>query len=172
MEEWKDVIGYEGFYQVSNTGKVKSLIKNRILNERKQDNGYVSVMLYKDRCAKFHSIHRIVAEAFLENKDNKPFVNHKDENKRNNHVENLEWCTRKHNMNCGTINKRLSEKRGHDARRKRKVCQKNMSDNIVACWESIADAARETHTARTSIYQCCRGIHHSANGYKWSYLEV
>lgn len=168
-EIWLDVVGYEGLYLISNYGNVKSLITNKILNERKSSSGYLSVMLYKDKKPKYHSIHRLVANAFLNNDSNLPFVNHKDENKANNNVNNLEWCTRLYNMNCGTISERISTKRGHKARLKRSVYQIDKKGNIVNRWESIAEAARKTGTARTSIYECCRGIHKTANGYIWNY---
>ena len=170
METWRDVAGYEGRYQVSDLGRVRNVARRRLLNERKQRSGYVSVMLYAEGVAKSRLIHRLVAEAFLENLENKPFVNHIDENKRNNRVENLEWCTHKYNMNYGTVNHRISEKRGHGARSKRAICQKDMNGVVIAFWNSISEASKTTHTARSSIYQCCKGIHRSANGYRWEYM--
>lgn len=121
MEEWKDVVGYEGLYRVSNFGRVKSLrrtatngrrsVPERILKTHEVRDGYITVVLYKNKIPKRLSVHRLVATAFLQNKNNYPFVNHKDENKKNNHVENLEWCTREYNMNYGTVGKRISRKR-------------------------------------------------------------
>lgn len=121
MEEWKDIVGYEGRYQVSNLGRVKSLkrkvgVKNRstpekILKEHLQKEGYYTVVLYKNGEPRRLSVHRIVAEAFLYNPNNYPVVNHKDENKGNNNVNNLEWCTVIYNMNYGTVGKRIAEKK-------------------------------------------------------------
>ena len=104
MEEWKDIKGYEGLYQISNKGRVKSLYnKSKILRPGKRK-GYFFVWLYKNKKRKQYSIHRLVAEHFLLNPDNLPVVNHKDENKLNNNVENLEWCTVEYNNNYGTAN--------------------------------------------------------------------
>ena len=98
MEEWKDIKGYEGLYQISNKGRVKSLGNNKTKKEKilkpRKCNGYFSVRLCKKgEKPKPFDIHRLVAEHFLPNPDNLPVVNHKDENKLNNNVENLEWCT-------------------------------------------------------------------------------
>lgn len=112
MEVWKDVVSYEGLYKVSNIGRVKSLKgTEKILKTHQVRDGYLTVMLYKDKIPKRMSVHRLVAIAFIPNKNNYPFVNHKDENKKNNHVENLEWCTNEYNMSYGTLGERISEKR-------------------------------------------------------------
>ena len=103
MEEWKDIKGYEGIYQISNKGRVKTLGNNKTKKEKirdgKIDRGYKRISLCKNGKEKKYSIHRLVAEAFLPNPDNLPVVNHKDENKLNNNVENLEWCTQEYNVN-------------------------------------------------------------------------
>lgn len=120
-EVWKDIIGYEGVYQVSNLGNVKSLERKRfngrvLVNKKSQimkqyilKNGYCSTRLYKDGKSKNHLIHRLVAIAFIPNPQNLPQVNHKDENKGNNCVDNLEWCDRVYNNNYGTAQQRHSE---------------------------------------------------------------
>lgn len=112
---WKDVKGYEGLYQVSNTGRVRSLnymktSKVQVLKPQRQTQGYLFVRLRKEGKIRTIYIHRLVAEAFIPNPNNYPEVNHIDENKQNNIVSNLEWCTREYNQNYGTINKRRSEK--------------------------------------------------------------
>lgn len=127
MEEiWKDVIGYEGLYQISNLGNVKSYTRyvnvshrgysgKRILHGKQLKptdlQGYLVVMLIKEH--KYHTcrINRLVAQAFISNPDNLPCVNHKDENKHNNCVDNLEWCTRNYNDNYGTRNQKISKTR-------------------------------------------------------------
>lgn len=126
MEEWKDIKGYENIYQVSNLGRVKRLsyvvknpgprangsmlkFKEHLLKPRKITHGYLSVMLYKNGVPKNYKIHRLVAQAFIPNLLNLPEVNHKDEDKTNNQVENLEWCTHIYNSNYGTRPKRIGE---------------------------------------------------------------
>lgn len=117
-ENWKDVVGYEGLYQVSNLGRVKRvehkttnniLLEERISGQFINTNGYATVSLSKAGVDKFQGVHRLVAQAFIPNPDNLPFVNHKDENPLNNNVENLEWCTAKYNSNYGTIKDRKSK---------------------------------------------------------------
>ena len=121
-EQWKPIIGYEGLYEVSNFGNVRSL--DRIVKRWKgystkkgkiiipfyeSKKGYYQVTLIKDGKKKHYRVHRLVASAFLENPFNYTDVNHKDENKTNNHVDNLEWCTRKYNNNYGTKPERIRQ---------------------------------------------------------------
>lgn len=114
MEEWKDVIGYEGKYQVTATGRIRTLnFKGTGLTKElfpiKNRWGYLTIQLYKDGRYHHYGIHRLVALAFIPNPDNLPQVNHKDEDKTNNNVDNLEWCTAKYNSNYGTKNQRVNE---------------------------------------------------------------
>lgn len=124
MEVWKDVVGYEGLYQISSYGEVKSLDKEinlsnggiyvklgKMLLKHEDKYGYWTVTLYRNRIPKTLKIHRLVALAFLENPNSLSQVNHKDENKKNNHVDNLEWCDCKYNNSYGTRNKRISASR-------------------------------------------------------------
>ena len=131
MEIWKDIEGYEGFYQVSNYGRVKSLNYNRTgkAKELKQsiNLGYKYVILYKDNKRKKFLVHRLVAQAFVPNPNEYLEVNHIDENKANNCVWNLEWCTRLYNNNYGTINERISKaKKGkkHTEEAKKKMSER------------------------------------------------
>ena len=115
-ETWKDIEGYEGLYQVSNLGKVKSLNYNKtseskLLKLQKNSNGYTRVVLYKNRKPKVCLVHRLVAQAFIPNPNNLPQINHKDEDKANNSVDNLEWCTYLYNNTYGTAIERATEKR-------------------------------------------------------------
>ena len=120
MEEiFKEIEGYEGLYLISNLGRVKSLSKkiwngkgyynrNEInIKPAKDKDGYLYVQLSKDNIQKPYKVHRLVAQAFIENPNNLPQVNHKDEDKTNNHVTNLEWCTPKYNLNYGTLKERF-----------------------------------------------------------------
>ena len=101
MEEWKNIIGYEGLYEVSNIGNVRNVRRNTLLKLSKNNYGYIQVYLYKNGIRKGFRVHRLVAETFLSNTYNLPMINHKDENKTNNNVDNLEWCTAKYNVNYG-----------------------------------------------------------------------
>lgn len=101
MEEWKNVIGYEGLYEVSNKGNVRNVRRNTLLRLSKNKYGYIQVWLYKNGIRTGFNVHRLVAEVFLSNPDNLPMINHKDEDKTNNNVTNLEWCTAKYNVNYG-----------------------------------------------------------------------
>ena len=115
-EEWRDILNYEGLYQISNLGRVKSLPKksgNRMLEEsiiaQSISRGYATVTLHRDKVLKSYLVHRLVAYAFIDNPNEYTQVNHKDENKLNNNVENLEWCDAKYNVNYGTRNLRASK---------------------------------------------------------------
>lgn len=171
MEEvWKDITGYEGRYQVSNFGRVKSLpgksstnaYKGGVLISKKDACGYLVVGLSR----KTHKVHRLVAMAFIDNPNGYPCVNHKDENKTNNSVENLEWCTYKYNNNYGTRNKRISENCG------RSIVQYTLDDVKVREWKSASRAANFYGVKRTTITGCCAGRQHTSCGYVWRYSDV
>lgn len=170
-EIWRAVNGYEGLYEVSSLGNVRNVNSGRVLNFCRHRSGYLSVMLYKGRKPKRFNVHRLVATAFLNNSSNYEFVNHIDEDKSNNNADNLEWCSREHNMKHGTASARISEKRGHSPRRNgRPVAQIGDDGEVLRTFKSIASASRETGTARTSIWECCNGIHVKANNTRWVYL--
>lgn len=154
IEEWRDIKGYEGLYQVSNIGKVKSLartvmrsngrlmtIRERILKLRPDKGGYVRVCLSKDAVETDYFVHRLVAIAFIDNPHNLPEVNHKDENKKNNSVDNLEWCTSLYNNNYGSHNENHSktcrEKKmyigGSNPRSRKVICENKIFDCIKEC---------------------------------------
>lgn len=110
MEElWKDIEGYEGLYQISTLGRVKRVTTGRILKGGKNTSGYIQISLYKQGVRDVKRIHRLVAESFIPNTENKPEVNHINEDKTNNRVDNLTWSTRKENINHGTRNERVSK---------------------------------------------------------------
>ena len=122
MEIWKSIQEFDGLYEVSNMGRVRTIphlsnykgkskrhIKGRIKKISSDKNGYSFVSLYRGKSKKLRKVHRLVAEAFIENPNNLPQINHKDEQKTNNSVSNLEWCSAKYNNNFGTRNARLSE---------------------------------------------------------------
>ena len=164
-EVWKDVSGYEGLYQVSNKGRVKSLKfgKERIMKPCNNGRGYLFILLCKNGNRKKNKVHRLVAKAFLSNLDNLPEVNHKDENKTNNCVENLEWCDSKYNINYGSHNQRSGEKRS------KPVFQYSKDGEFVRKWKSTKDVERNLGYAHTNISSCCLGKRKSAYGFIWKY---
>ena len=114
MEEWKNIIGYEGLYEVSDKGNVRNVRRNTLLKLSKNNYGYIQVYLYKNGIKTGFKVHRLVAKAFIPNPDNLPQVNHKNEVKSDNCVDNLEWCDNYYNLMYGTGNDRriISNKNG------------------------------------------------------------
>jgi hypothetical protein len=161
-EEWKDIKGYEGLYQVSNLGRVKSLKfkgKNRelILSQGKQSNGYLFVSLVKNKKIKTKRVHRLVAEAFITNINNYPSVNHINENKEDNSVCNLEWCSVYYNNTYGT---KL------DKRRKKVLCV-----DTGKIFNSVKICAEEIGVCSSYIVKCCKGKRKAAKGMKFRYAK-
>lgn len=182
MEIWKDIEGYENKYQISNLGKVRSLIDNKgnerivIKTTKEQNNGYLYVNLWKNSKMKSKKIHRLVAEAFLDNPQNKPQVNHIDGNKENNCVDNLEWISAsdncKHAYNSGLSNpiKNLpKDLKGKNNPKAKKIVQLDVNNNLIKEWETIKEA-KET-LGIYHISACCRGIRKTAGGFVWKYVD-
>ena len=181
MEEfWKDIQGYEGKYQVSNLGNVKSLNyknsgKERILKYGINTKGYLNVCLCylrKNKLSKTFAVHRLVAQAFIENPGNLPQVNHIDENIRNNCVSNLEWCTAEYNINFGTRNERSMFTRivNNGKTAPKKIDQYSLDGKFIKTWNSGAELAKNGFN-KSSICQCCKGKLKTSNGYIWKYHE-
>ena len=169
-EIWKDIEGYEGLYQVSNMGRVKSLNYHRtgkegILEGYDNGYGYLQVQLWKDGKDKKCRINRLVAQAFLENPEGYTDVNHKNEDKTNNCVENLEWCSRSYNINHGTRNKRVAEKNS------KPVFSVDKETGLIMYWESAKEAERCTGINNGNIINCCKGRAKSAGGHYWFYAD-
>lgn len=167
MEIWRDIEGYHN-YQVSNLGRVKSLNynktgKEKILKNSKNKDGYLFARLYKEGKVKTFKVHRLVAQVFIPNPDNLPQVNHKDENKTNNCVENLEWCTAQYNTNYGTHNERMAKAKSLH------ILQFNKEGNFIRKWESIRDIERDLDFNNGNISKCCKGKYKTAYGFKWCY---
>lgn len=168
-EVWQNIEGYDD-YQVSNYGRVKSLKfgKERILKPKKESNGYLRVGLYKDRKIKFHSVHRLVAQTFLKPVVGKDCVNHLDEDKTNNHVENLEWCTYKENLNYGTRNARATKTMTNGKQSKSVVGISPISGEVVVEFPSTKEAGRNGyHSGHVS--DCCLGKYKTHKGLIWRY---
>ena len=182
-EEWKDIGGYEGLYQVSNLGRVRSLgrdivrrtrygtmapyhISGRVLKPLHSQGDYCYVHLFdKDGTSTNHKVHRLVAKAFVPNPDSLNEVNHIDEDKDNNRADNLEWCKHVDNCNHGTRNERSAVKRGIQ------VEQLTLDGHHVAFYQSACEASRQTGIARKGINDCCRRHIKTAGGYLWKYKE-
>ena len=167
MEEiWCPIKGYEGFYGVSDKGRVRSLKsgKERILKPGSDKDGYLQVGLYKNGEKKMCKVHRLVAQTFIPNPDNLTEVNHKDEDKINNKVSNLEWCDYSYNTNYGTRTKRAKEKRFSD-----RFVVINLDTGEV--YKTPKDASRATGIHNDSISRVCKGKSKTAGGYRWRYLN-
>lgn len=184
MEEiWKAIEGYEGLYQVSNLGRVRSLgrtiqrrtrwgttadysVEGKILKILSSSYNACYVHLF-DMNGKStnHKVHRLVAQAFIPNPNNLSDVNHKDENRKNNNVENLEWMSHVDNCNYGTRNERSKTKRS------KPVQQLDADENVVAEYPSTIEAERVTGTSRYQIRMCCNGKYKTAGGYRWKFKE-
>lgn len=168
-EIWRDIEGFGDCYQVSNRGIVKSLKfgKERIMKARKNKSGYLSVVLYKDGKKKQLIVHRLVAQAFIPNPYNLPQVNHKDEIKSNNMVENLEWCSRSYNINYGSRTKRMVESNtNHPKKSKQVLCVETGK-----IYPSTNQVQRELGFYQTNISAACLGKYKQAYGFHWRYID-
>lgn len=194
-EIWLPVVGFEGLYEVSNLGKVKSLKfgKEKILIQVKMKNGYLYVNLYKEGKVKTCRVHRLVCQAFLDNPNGYTCVNHKDECKTNNRVDNLEWCDNKYNANyknaqarriastdfktfqarkvASTDWKAVAEKLTNRQDLSKQVFQYTKNGTLVAIYPSVAECERNGYNSG-AVSQCCRGERKSHKGYIWSYIPL
>lgn len=181
MEIWKSIKRFEG-YEVSNQGRVRSIPrivtdkngieyfhKGKILSQYKSKKGYCKVQVAKHN----ESVHRLVAETFIPNPNNKPQVNHINGDKNCNYVWNLEWVTLQENIQH-SIENNLHSITGltkHNESRKRKVGQYDLNNNFIAEYESASEAGRILNTSRGNIQQVCDGKRKKCKGYKWKYLD-
>lgn len=177
IEEWKDIKGYEGIYQVSNFGNIKSLYgKEHLIKPFPRPNGYLGIMLYKNGKTHPRSIHRIVAETFISNPEDKEQVNHINGIKTDNTTNNLEWCTRKENMAHSWKNglRQFSEKRKIEMRKKMsiEVLQYDKNGKFIKEWESAKVAGKVLGISQQCISNCRAGKTKSAGGYIWKYKEI
>jgi hypothetical protein len=180
-EIWKDVVGYEGLYQVSNLGRVKSLDRVIIRKDGRKDRikgrmlkfynnkGYLYVDICKNGACKKCKVHRLVLQSFSSNPNNLPFVNHKDENKLNNRLCNLEWCDAKYNVNYGTCTERI--RNSHISKIGRSIDMFDIDGNFIARYFCTKDVERHGFDRR-AVDRCCKGLSHTHKGYKFSYSII
>lgn len=182
-EEWRDVVG-NSRYAVSSFGRVVSYsyvyrVGNRVCHKKpklmkifyKKDEGYAMIGLYEQtQVRKCKNVHRLVAEAFLPNPNNYNYVNHKDENPSNNHVENLEWCTQQYNCNYKNHNRKLGDSLKINSH-KRKVVWLSVNNEYLGTFNSIKEASETSKASPTCIRDCCRKPGKILCGYKWAYYE-
>ena len=167
-EEWRDIKGFEGLYQVSNTGKVKSLertvwngrgyrtVPEKIMKTHDNGKGYLQVKLCKDGKGKKYKINRLVAQAFLDNPNNLPEVNHKDKIRTNDNVDNLEWCTKQYNI---------------DYSLSKAVIGINKISGLIIEFPSLMEAERQTGINHGNVCKCLKGNLKSTGGFYWIYAE-
>lgn len=183
-ERWKDVVGYEGLYQVSNLGNIRSLNwqNTNIVKEmylKKHRKGYKQIQLVKNGIKKMYLVHRLVAQSFIPNPNNYPIVNHIDENKANNIVENLEWCTNSYNVKAYTKNHPYTNTTMRKLRKgcrygiigDKNIVQYTKDGNIVDIWENARTIEIKTKMSAWAISECCRNNRKSAYGYIWQYAN-
>ena len=183
FEIWRDIKGFEGLYQVSNLGRVRTVshkvlmtdgrvytVNEKILTGDKSNNGYLAVHLWYKGKSKHLYIHRLVAETFIPNPNNLPCINHKDEDKTKNCVDNLEWCSYEYNANYGTRTQRIADRQKNNKRSKR-VLQYDLDGNLIREWPSLKEIWREMNYTRSIICKCCqhKPRNKTAYGYRWEY---
>lgn len=171
QEIWKDIPGYEGLYQISNLGRVKSYMERAkvpgeiIKATATMKNGYHTTSLYKNGKTVTKLIHRMVAEAFVDNPYGYKEINHKDENKNNNCADNLEWCTRKYNQNFGSCISRGSEKQS------KRILQFSLDGTFIGAYVRAHSIEKKLGLSRGVIGKCCRLEMPTAAGFVWRYAE-
>ena len=192
-EEWRDIAGHEDSYQVSSFGRVRSLeryiqqsdgmkapyrIPPKILKPKRTKGGYLAVNLSKNGKAHHHRIHRMVAEAFIPNPEGLPSVNHKNEDKTDNRVENLEWCTVGYNNDYGTRQQRVQI----NQKQRRAVCMMSLDGEVLRDFPTCLSAARyitgessgksqRVRVTDNNIRRACRLHQHKAYGYRWEFQQ-
>lgn len=188
MEKWKDIIGFEGFYQISENGNVRSLdrfdsirdLKGQSIKPNLKRNGYLQVGLRREGKRKWESIHRLVAIHFIDNPENKPQVNHIDGNKQNNNIYNLEWATSQENLLHAHANGLIKMPKGEEhfnygvfgekSKSAKKVVRLNRKTGETKSYEAIILAKYDGFDV-TSISKCCNKKVKTHKGYEWYFLN-
>jgi len=174
FEQWEDVQGYEGIYQVSSLGRVKSLsrtvvtngtcrkINEKILKDNIDKHGYVYYFLYKNGKCQRVKCHRLVAKTFLDNPNGYNLINHKDENKRNNAISNLEWCDPAYNLNYGNRSKKYM---------KPVLMIDSDSKEVIRKFDSLKQVETELHISHSKVSAVCYGKRKTAGGFCWRFAD-
>lgn len=165
-EIWKVMKEHNG-YEVSNYGKIKNIKTGRILKTTINYKGYERFIIYIDKKPKCFYIHRVVANNFLDNPNNYKEINHINENKLDNRVCNLEYCTSKYNANYGKRNENVSQNQI-----KYNIIQKDRESNVIKIWNSMWEIIHNTDFKKSNIQKCCQGKQCNAYGFKWEYKPV
>lgn len=162
MTEWFDIPGLEGYYKIRKDGAVLNVGNGNILHGSVNSHGYLVVSMQKDGQRITGKVHRLLAQAFLPNPNDFDCVNHKDGNKLNNSLDNLEWCTK-------AQNNRHAHEVLHKDYTARPVCQSTLDGEIIAMWANTTIAAKSVNITAPCIANCCEGRAKTAGGYAWSY---
>ena len=188
-EIWKAIEGYEGLYQVSNLGRVRSLdrtvtqhhpetgkdvtyvVHGQIMAPYFNVHGYQCVRLRSENGRRTFLVHRLVAKAFVPNPNGYDIVNHKDESRDNNHADNLEWCTQEYNVNYGTSIQRLSESHINRSDLSKTVEMLSLDGELLKEFPSAREAARFVGASNSNISRCCRDHSKTCKGYRWRYKQ-
>lgn len=186
-EIWKDIKDYEGSYQVSNFGRVRSLDRSYIKSDGVLEHRHGQLMTLKldkdgyymvglrlhNKPKKCFRVNILVAKTFIENPHNYDQINHKDENKLNNNVENLEWCDSKYNNNYGhrTENIQITKSKLHSYGARKPVLQFDLNGKLIHEWQSASEIERQLNYSGSHINQCCHYQRNKANGYIWRFKE-
>lgn len=161
LKTMKFIPGYEGLYAATEDGRIFSYRKNRFLRPRKNKDGYYRVDLCKNGKSKTYLVHRLIAATYLDNPENLLQVNHKDEDKTNNALLNLEWISPKDNINYGT-----GKERSAKSRQKKVICLETKE-----VFDSVTEAAKAVNINPSNISRCLTGRHKTAASYHWRYYE-
>lgn len=182
--KWSDIEGYEGLYQVSDDGRIRSCDRyvvtkggyNRICHgiekkQRKDKDGYMKVSLHKDGNLQTFYVHRLVANAFIPNTENKPCVDHINAVRNDNRVENLRWFTVKENNSTDIAKTRKSVGAFKREDNKKKIIQYSLNGEMINKYNSSMDIERELGFEHSAVLRCCKGKQNTSYGYKWVYMD-
>lgn len=184
MEVWKKIDNFDN-YEISTLGRVRSVdhivircnkrqftVKGKVRSLYTSRNGYSNVSLCDNSGKWFRQqVHRLVAKAFLPNPNNLPQVNHKDENKTNNYISNLEWCANNYNINYGNRNQNVSLSLKNNSKVSKAILQYDKDGNLITEWPSINEIKRSCGYSTGNIHACCKCKYKQAYGYIWKYKE-